>query len=275
MVTPIQIGLESPEQEKQLIAAVRAASLQRLKGEPEVLPALMPSTTHFRHERTVQPLSRRDLLTDLHPAIPAIENGAGPIHFYPAAPYAYSHLMPGKGPALFGAFQAKADAGTGLMELRATCTPHSSNWVDNAHAELGQILTVSANQRVKITFSFTAETIYHWDFSTLAPNYHLTVNLHSAILCDLWKWDAKSGKTTLVNTSFSLSTPVTLSEPPNGITGIKQASLLPGGWSNLIAWAEIEPQAAETTYCVVLRTWVQANSGVGAIDLRLQLLQPT
>lgn len=269
MLIPFKVGMDNPKEEDRFIHALGLAQDEKLEQQSA-------------HVVNAGAVPRQDAIFDandhaqLAPEYRAILTPAyitvvpGAITWFPSAPYPYQRITPGAALCWARNQQQSIDASNGKIFLRA-CSDAANSTTDNAYAQLGSIVTLAAQQRAELIYSWTASVRLDWDLKDAGD----WVNLGIGIGWEVWSWNNSIGqKVRLENFGSTFGNTWSPLGSSWGLKGTRNLNLVPSGQSCLLSRAALAPTAQETTYCVLLDVWLQVNSGGGAIELDLRLNQP-
>ncbi len=269
MEIPLKVGLEDAAEQEQFIEEMHVAldEAMELRGNPGSEPIQM-----FDPNRSL--LTGVAELAPEYRALPQphfLRVQPGAITWFPAIPYSYKRLSQGTALCFAGNPQQVADENTGRIRVQACSDPVTSG-VDNAEGQLGTIITVKAGQKTEIIFSWVADAKLTWQLND--PQDY--VNITYAISWEVWSWDPSGGgrRVNRVNTNVTVGDTVVPRGSQWGLKGSRVIDLVTPGWSNMLSRAKIPPPQQDTSYCVLISAWCQANAGGGAVELDLRLTQP-
>lgn len=271
MTVPLRIGTENPEEENQFIEELNIARDEKLEqisyhlinsGDAPAIDSIFRTPSYAQFDPQYLPIMPLQL----------IEPVPGAITWFPSAPYSYRRITQGATLCWASSTPQMVDAQNGRILLRA-CSDPANPTTDNAYGQLGTIITVAANQKAEVLFSWVADVKLDWSLRDPGA----WVNLGVGIMWEVWSFNtspAPGQKVKEVNANSTFGHTWSPTGSSWGLKGSRKVDLVPTGHSNVLSRAVIYPPSQATTFCVFLDVWLQVNSGGGAIELDLRLTQP-
>ncbi len=263
------VGVDDGIDTAEMTAELERAQRERFELMANYQATLAPELLESSWQRAgIERLDPR--FAPLTPPLAPLTPGA--VSWFPAAPYDYQSFVPG--PVLCWASSSPqfVDAQSGRIRLRA-CSDPAAPRTDNAYGQLGTLLTVEAGQQADVFFSWVAGVRFQWSL----PDPQDWVNLTAVVQGQVWSWNplpAPGSKVKQMSFVPGFSHTWAPVGGTSGLQGAQRESLVPAGHSGVLTRLVIDPQPVRTTYCALLSTHLQVNSGGGAIELDLSLTQP-